>query len=120
MTVHALMIDDDPDSRAIAALSLDLHPRIIVTAMSRRDASSALLHGVASFDVILLDVKRSDASPGPLVAAMRRWPGSAATPVVILSHGIDIPCPPGALGTIRKPLDPVALPDRLIALLEPR
>ena len=50
MTIHTLLVDDDPDTRAIVALALDLHPRFAVTAVSRLDAADMLRRGIEQFD----------------------------------------------------------------------
>ncbi|MEO5493024.1 MAG: response regulator [Sphingomonas sp.] len=123
MTIHALLVDDDPDTRAIVALSLDLHPQFTVSAVSRLDAADTLRRGIARFDVILLDMKLSDMSAGALVATMRQWSATTAIPILILSpRASDIERSyrsAGAQGVIGKPFDPVALPDRVIEMLEP-
>lgn len=124
MTIYTLLIDDDPDTRAIAALALDLHARFRVYAASRNDAANTLRRGVERFDAILLDVKPSDMSATALVATIRQWSSAAAMPVLILSpRAGDIEQrnyrSAGAQGVIAKPFDPVALPERVIDLLEP-
>ena len=124
MTIRALLIDDDPDTRAIVALALDLHPRFTVSAVSRLDAASLLRRGTEQFDVILLDMKLSDMSVGALIATVRQWSASAVVPVLILSPQASENDPrncrsTGAQGVIGKPFDPIALPDRVVDLLEP-
>lgn len=119
MTIHALLVDDDPDTRAITALSLDLHPDFAVTAVSRVDAAEKLRRGTETFDVILLDIKLTGVSPGALIASMRQWPASATVPILILSPKATEVRSVGAQGLIAKPFDPVALPDRVIEMLEP-
>lgn len=124
MTIRALLVDDDPDTRAIVALALDLHPQFTVTAVSRLNAADTLRRGTEAFDVILLDMKLADMSAGALVATMRQWSASAAIPVLILSpKASDIDRrnyrSAGAQGVIGKPFDPVGLPDRVLELLEP-
>lgn len=123
MTIQALLVDDDPDTRAIVALSLDLHPQFTVSAVSRLDAADTLRRGIARFDVILLDMKLSDMSAGALVATIRQWSATTAIPVLILSpRASNIERSfrsAGAQGVIAKPFDPVALPDRVLKLLEP-
>lgn len=76
MTIRALLIDDDPDTRAIVALALDLHPRFTVSAVSRLDAAGLLRRGTEQFDVILLDMRLSDMSVGALIATVRQWSAS--------------------------------------------
>ena len=124
MSIRALLVDDDPDTRAIVALALDLHARFNVYAVSRLDAADTLRRGIERFDVILLDMKLADMSAGALIATMRQWSSSMAIPILILSpRASDLDQrhyrPAGAQGVIGKPFDPVALPDRLIELLEP-
>ncbi|QDZ06366.1 response regulator [Sphingomonas panacisoli] len=123
MTVRTLLIDDDPDTRAIVALALDLHPDFAVAAVSRLDAADTLRRGVDAFDLILLDMKTSDMSAGALVGTVRQWSSSAAIPVLILSpkHSDAERSyrSAGAQGVIAKPFDPVALPDRVLDMLEP-
>ncbi|MDB5680424.1 MAG: response regulator [Sphingomonas bacterium] len=124
MTIRALLIDDDPDTRAIVALALDLHPRFTASAVSRLDAAGLLRRGTEQFDVILLDMKLSDMSVGALIATVRQWSASAVVPVLILSPQASDNDPrtcrsTGAQGAIGKPFDPIALPDRVVDLLEP-
>jgi two-component system OmpR family response regulator len=124
MMIRTLLVDDNPDTRAIVALMLDLHPQFAVHAVSRLDAADVLRRGTERFDLLLLDMKLSDMSAGALIATMRQWSASAAIPILILSpRASDIDQrryrSAGAHGVIGKPFDPVALPDRLIELLEP-
>lgn len=119
MTVRALLVADDPDTRAIVALSLDLHPDFIVTAGSRVDAAEQLRRGTEPFDVILLDTHLTDISPGVLVATMRQWPASASVPIVMLSPMATEVRSVGIQGLIAKPFDPITLPGRVMAMLEP-
>lgn len=123
MTIRTLLVDDNPDTRAIVALSLDLHPHFAVRAVSRFDAAETLRRGAERFDAILLDVKPGDGSVGGLIATIRQWPSAAGVPLAILSPGANIDehaaRSAGAQGVIAKPFDPVALPDRVIDLLEP-
>jgi DNA-binding response OmpR family regulator len=124
VTIRALLIDDDPDTRAIVALALDLHPRFTVSAVSRLDAAALLRRGNDWFDVILLDMKLSDMSVGALIATVRQWSASAVVPVLILSPQASDNDrrnyrSAGAQGVIGKPFDPIALPDRVVDLLEP-
>jgi CheY-like chemotaxis protein len=124
MTIHALLIDDDPDTRAIVALAIDLHPRFAVTAVSRLDAADTLRRGFERFDVILLDMKMSDTNAGALVATIRQW-SREPVPILLLSASAGdadrrLYRSAGAHGVIAKPYDPVALPDRVVDMLEPR
>jgi two-component system OmpR family response regulator len=122
MTLNALLVDDDPDTRAIVTLALDLHPRFAATAVSRLDAADMLRRGIERFDVIVLDMKISDMSAGALVATMRQW-SREPIPILLLSAKAGDADrrayrSAGAQGVIAKPFDPVALPDRIVDLLE--
>jgi CheY-like chemotaxis protein len=122
MTLNALLVDDDPDTRAIVALALDLHPRFAATAASRLDAADLLRRGIERFDVIVLDMKTNDMSAAALVATMRQW-SREPIPILLLSAKADDAdrraCrSAGAQGVIAKPFDPIALPDRVVELLE--
>ncbi|THD34804.1 MAG: response regulator [Sphingomonas sp.] len=123
MTIHALLVDDDPDTRAIVALALDLHPRFAVTAVSRLDAADVLRRGIEKFEVILLDMKLSDMSAAALVATMRQWSPEPVPIVLLAARAGDADRrsyrSAGAQAVIAKPFDPVALPDRVVDLLEP-
>lgn len=122
MTIHALLIDDDPDTRAIVALALGLHRRFAATAASRLDAADRLRRGFERFDVILLDMKPSDVSAGALVATIRQW-SREPIPILLLSAKAGDADrlghrSAGAHGVIAKPYDPVALADRVVDMLE--
>lgn len=123
MTIHALLVDDDPDTRAIVALALDLHPRFAVTAMSRPDAADMLRRGFERFDVILLDMKLSDMSAAALVATIRQWSRDPVPILLLSAKASDVDRrsyrSAGAHGVIAKPFDPIALPDRVADMLEP-
>jgi|GEM_PF-1644251 len=119
MTIRTLLVCDDPDTRALVALSLDLHPAFAVTAGSRADAADTLRRRVEPFDVILLDTKHVDLGPAALVAAIRQWPSSATVPILILSSKATEVRSVDAQGLICKPFDPVALPHRVIEMLAP-
>lgn len=123
MTIHTLLVDDDPDTRAIMSLVLDLHPRFAVTAVSRLEAADALRRGIERFDVMILDMKMTDMSAAALVATMRQW-SAEPVPILLLSAKADdadrrLYRSAGAQGVVAKPFDPIALPDRIVDMLEP-
>ena len=73
--------------------------------------------------MIVLDMKVTDMSAGALVATMRQWSrrGDPGPDPVPKASDVDRRNyrSAGAQGVIAKPFDPVALPDRVIELLEP-
>ncbi|HEX4694711.1 response regulator [Sphingomonas sp.] len=106
MTIRALLIDDDPDTRALLALALSSDGRFTVEAMSRFDAASELHRDAAGYDALLVHLLESEGEGAALITAIRQW--APALPIVTL----------GAAGTIAKPVDPLALPTQLAEMLE--
>jgi CheY-like chemotaxis protein len=121
MTIRALLADDDGDTRAVVALALEADPRFTVRAVSRLDAVEALHRDADGFDALVLDLKQADMSAAALIATMRQW-ATRPIPVVLLSARAGERerrsyRSAGAKGVIAKPLDPVALPEQVAALL---
>jgi DNA-binding response OmpR family regulator len=105
MTIRALLVDDDPDTRALLALALSGDERFSVEAMSRFDAAAALHRDGEAHDALLVHLVQSEGDGAALVAAIRQW--APVLPIVTL----------GAAGTIAKPVDPLALPDQVASIL---
>src|SRR5580658_10118493 len=79
-----LYIDDEEDIREIAAMALELDGGIAVTAVgSGREA----LARVAELrpDLILIDVMMPEMDGPATLAALRRLPDQAATPIVFIT-----------------------------------
>ncbi|NJC41682.1 CheY-like chemotaxis protein [Brevundimonas alba] len=117
-----LHVDDEPDIREVAALSLEMDPEVEVRSAASGDEALEILGGGLRPDVILLDVMmpRLD-GPGTL-AQLRELTGLEATPVIFMTaraqaheHGrfIDL----GAIGVIVKPFDPMTLARQVRDLL---
>jgi two-component system, OmpR family, response regulator len=116
-----LYVDDEPDIREVATLSLQLDPRIEVRAAASGDeALEVFARGDWTPDVVLLDVMMP-VMDGPGVLKALRETG-AATPVVFItaraqSHERGRLMDLGALGVISKPFDPMSLAKDLCAVL---
>jgi len=117
-----LHVDDEPDIREVAGLSLDLDPDIALTSAESGEVALQLLEGGLRPDVILLDVMmpRLD-GPGAL-ARIRLLPGLEETPVIFMTARVqaserDRYLDLGAIGVITKPFDPMTLAGQVRDLL---
>ena len=111
--LRVLHVDDEPDIREVAALSLKLDPEITVRGCgSGRDAIEAA--ATWSPDLILLDVMMPVMDGPATLAHLRQSAVTSAIPVVFmtaraqpreLEHFVSL----GAEGVIPKPFDPMTL-----------
>jgi two-component system, OmpR family, response regulator len=112
-----LLVDDDPDVRRLAALSLERIGGFRVTlATGAREA----LEQVGRFlpDLILLDVSMPEMDGPATMAALRLAPSMHGVPIVFLTAGAsDTEVARlralGAIGVIAKPFDLRELPVRI-------
>jgi CheY-like chemotaxis protein len=121
--LKVLYVDDEPDIREVATLSLQLDPAIEVRAVeSGADALMLIARGDWTADVVLLDVMMPGMDGPGVLKALRELPMAATTPVIFItaraqsherSRLIDL----GALGVITKPFDPMSLAKDLRAVL---
>ena len=121
--LQILYVDDEPDIREVACLSLGLDPEVEVrSAESGRDALALLETPGWRPDVVLLDVMMPDLDGPGTLQALRRLPEHAGTPVIFItaraqpherSRFIEL----GAVGVITKPFDPMTLAREVRALL---
>ena len=121
-SLTVLHVDDEPDIREVAGLSLDLDPDIVLTTAESGEMALQLLEGGLRPDVILLDVMmpRLD-GPGAL-ARLRALPGLEQTPVIFMTARVqtserDRYLDLGAIGVITKPFDPMTLAGQVRDLL---
>jgi CheY-like chemotaxis protein len=121
-TLHVLYVDDEPDIREVAMLSLKLDPQIDCRAVDSGAKAIELLSDAAwAPDLILLDVMMPLMDGPTTLATLRALPASAATPVVFMTaraQGFerDRLLKLGAVGVIPKPFDPMTLAKQLRAL----
>ena len=119
---HVLVVDDDDSIREVATLALEL-----VGGWRVSSAGSGALALVTARreqpDVILLDVMMPGMDGLATLAALRKDPATAATPVVLMTakaatgdepewQGLDV------IGVIAKPFDPMLLALRIRGLLD--
>lgn len=119
---HVLVVDDDDSIREVATLALEL-----VGGWRVSSADSGALALVTARreqpDVILLDVMMPGMDGLATLAALRKDPATATTPVVLMTakaatgdepewQGLDV------IGVIAKPFDPMLLAVRIRGLLD--
>ena len=112
--LHVLHVDDEPDIREVAAMSLELDETMSLTSAASGAEALALLKAGCRPDVILLDVMMPELDGPGTLARLRQLPGHETTPVIFmtaraqsseLSRYIGL----GAVGVIVKPFDPMSL-----------
>ena len=112
--LHVLHVDDEPDIREVAAMSLELDETMSLTSAASGAEALTLLEAGCRPDVILLDVMLPELDGPGTLARLRQLPGHETTPVIFmtaraqsseLSRYIDL----GAVGVIVKPFDPMSL-----------
>jgi two-component system OmpR family response regulator len=119
--LKVLYVDDEPDIREVAALSLQLDPLIEVRpAASGAEALNVFARGDWTPDVVLLDVMMPGMDGPGVLSALRET--GVETPVVFItaraqSHERGRLMDLGALGVISKPFDPMSLAKDLRAVL---
>lgn len=112
-SVHLIYIDDEPDIREIATLSLELDPDIEVRSCDSGPAALALIPQWRP-DLILLDVMMPDMDGPTTLHHIRQLPDAANIPVVFITARAQADYVQdllslGAAGIIPKPFDPLNL-----------
>lgn len=116
--LELLHVDDEPDIREVAAMSLGIDPDIRLTsAGSGREALQALDGGLKP-DVILLDVMMPELDGPGTLALIRERPEHTDTPVIFMtaraqSQEQDRFLALGAIAVIVKPFDPMILAQQI-------
>lgn len=109
-----LHVDDEPDIREVAEMSLQLDPGItVVSVPSGREAIARLVDGLRP-DVILLDVMMPDMDGPATLAHIRTMADHADTPVIFITARAQAQeqhryLALGARAVILKPFDPMTL-----------
>lgn len=120
MPLRVLYVDDDPDIREIAALSLGLDPDLHVETLG--SGAEALLRAKAGgLDLILLDVMMPVMDGRTTFSALRALGLEPQVPVAFVTartqaHEIEQFRALGAIGVIAKPFDPMTLAQEVRAL----
>ena len=115
-----LLVEDDPDIRAIARLAMESVGRFEVRACA---SGREVLPVVREFkpDLILLDVMMPGMDGPATLQALRGEPGAGAIPVVFMTAKADTADRAhyhrlGVAGVIAKPFDPMTLCDEIRAI----
>ena len=112
--LHVLHVDDEPDIREVAAMSLELDETMSLTSAASGAEALALLEAGCRPDVILLDVMMPELDGPGTLARLRQLPGHETTPVIFMTaraqatevhRYVEL----GAIGVIVKPFDPMSL-----------
>lgn len=116
--LNVLHVDDEPDIREIAALSLEMDPDITVRSVSSGREALAVLESGVQVDVILLDVMMPELDGPSTLKQLRAIPAHVDTPVIFMtaraqSHELDRFLGLGAIAVISKPFDPMTLGQQL-------
>ena len=116
-----LVVDDDPDIRRIAALSLGRIGGFQVRLASCAEEALAEV-GRERPDLVLLDVSMPGTDGPGTLAAIRALPGSDQLPVVFFtatSNEVEVARlrALGAIGVVPKPFEVAELPKRIHAIL---
>ena len=121
MTRRVLIIDDEPDIREVAQLSLEM-----IRGWEVFPAGSGLegvrRAGEEKPDAILLDVMMPDMDGPAVLVRLQTDPETSAIPVVFLTakvQGSDQRrlTALGAAGVLAKPFDPMTLADQMATIL---
>lgn len=117
-----LIVDDDPDLRRLLTLSLE---RLGGMEASALPGGEALVEEAAtgSWDAVLLDVMMPGLDGPTCLERLRADPRTHEVPVVFLTaKGDELELRRleelSGLPSLRKPFDPIALPDQLRAILD--
>ena len=121
-SLSVLYVDDEPDIREVATLSLEIDPDISVTSFDAGGAALAALDDGFRPDIILLDVMMPGMDGPATLNEIRERRSLATTPVVFITaraqaHEQERFRSLGAIGVITKPFDPMTLAGDLRALL---
>ncbi len=121
MTRTVLLVDDEPDVRAVARLTLErVGGWTVVEASSGAQAVALAVGG--GIDAVVLDVMMPGMDGPATFHALQADPRSNGLPVVMLTARVDRTdreqwLTSGVLGVLAKPFDPMRLPAELGALL---
>lgn len=119
---RVLLVDDEPDIRQIAELSLRAVARWeVVAAGSGRQAVEVA--EASRPDVILLDVMMPSMDGPTTLGELRRSPALRGVPVIFMTakaqkHEIERYLALGASGVIIKPFDPMSLAAEIRRIVE--
>lgn len=111
--LKVLHVDDEPDIREVAAMSLGIDPDLELRSVASGGEALSVLADWRP-DVILLDVMMPELDGPGTLERLRRIPGHETTPVIFMtaraqaseqSRFLSL----GAVAVIVKPFDPMSL-----------
>ncbi|MGN6244789.1 MAG: response regulator [Motilibacteraceae bacterium] len=117
MSRTLLVVDDEPDIRELARLSLERVGGFTVHTAGSADEALAVVEQ-ARPDLVLLDVMMPGTDGPTLLGRIRRSPGGGEVPVVFLTASVQDHQLAGlraldVKGVLSKPFDPMTLPDQV-------
>lgn len=112
-----LFVEDDPDIRTIAQLALEAVGGYTVAVCESGDEALSVAPGFRP-DLMLLDVMMPGMDGPTTLAALKRLPSLATTPVIFMTarvqrHEVEQYRVLGAIDIIPKPFDPLLLPETI-------
>ena len=115
--IRILHVDDDPDIRDIASLTLALDPELAVDSVDSGAAALDYMDATLP-DLMLLDVMMPEMDGPALFRRMKDGEPLDSVPVVFMTavsdtRIIDELVTLGAIGIISKPFDPLSLAEEL-------
>lgn len=121
---RVLMVDDDPDIRAMAHLSLTAVGGLEVELCPSGAEALARIPAVVP-DLVLLDVTMPEMDGPTTLGRLRNLPCMEGVPVVFMTANtqpseVQALLTQGAAGVIPKPFDPMRLPAALVEIWERR
>jgi two-component system OmpR family response regulator len=123
--LEILHVDDEPDIREVAAISLGLDPDIDVRSVSSGAEALDMLAGGFVPDVIMLDVMMPGLDGPGTLERIRQSSALAETPVIFMTaraqaHEQTRLIGLGAIAVIIKPFDPMTLAETVRSHLAAR
>jgi two-component system, OmpR family, response regulator len=123
MNPRLLLVDDAPDIRAIACMSLERVGGWTVVAVASGQEALEAVRDDGRFDAVLLDVMMPGMDGPSTLTGLRAGGLPLDVPVVFLTAKTQSADRErlgslGAAGVIAKPFDPLTLPEQLRLLLE--
>jgi CheY-like chemotaxis protein len=122
--MKVLLIDDDEDIRKVGRLSLEAvgNFQTAIAASAREGIEAATTDRP---DLILMDMMMPGMDGLTALQEIHQTAGLEAVPIVFMTakvqrSDIDRYVALGAVGVIRKPFDPLTLPEEIRAILERR
>jgi two-component system OmpR family response regulator len=121
--IHILHVDDEPDIREVAELSLGLDPVFVVRSCGSGD-EALVVAAQWQPDVILLDVMMPVMDGPATLSRLRDNPLTARIPVIFMTaraqtRELDRFRGLGAIGVIAKPFDPMSLASSVRNYVQP-